>query len=729
MRHKLARAFLLAFALTGVLAAMAAAAPTLSEFPLPTTGRAPSGIALGGEGDVWFAESGGAGAIGRITPEGTITEFTAGLTANSQPTGIAADPEGNLWFTERANPGRIGEITPEGTITEFTTGLTANSQPTGIAADPEGNLWFTESANPGRIGRITPEGTITEFTTGLTANSQPTGITAGPDGNLWFTERANPGRIGRITPEGTITEFTTGLTANSQPTGITAGPDGNLWFTEYAGPGAIGRITPEGVITEFTSGLTSGSQPEAIGAGSDGNVYFTEYHNPGQIGRITPAGTITETPTTTSNSQPAGVVTGGDGNLWFTEAAAPGQIGTLTLAPSVAPDGACPEERIADLKALVGPNSQPTTYLFEYGVTSSYGRQTESSSAGSGSSPGEVKASVAGLAPGTTYHFRAVATNASGTTYGPDQTFTTGEAPIAVTLPARAVAVGSATLGGIVNPSNRATTYRFQWGTSTGYGQQVPAEAAAAGSDGSEHLVEQPLEGLAPQTTYHFRIVATNCGGCAEGTSYGADGTFTTGTAPAPVTEGTTVGGALGAPAPLPLPALGHSAGVQVLHGAVWVRLPGTAHNQPMSGGEVVPVGTIVGAEAGMLQLTTAVDALGHVQTATVWGAAFRVSQEAGPGGMTTLTLIARAPGCRRRGAAAAAARRKPVSLWAKDNHGHFSTRGQNSVATVRGTWWGTTELCRGTLTTVRSGAVRVRPLHGGRAVTVHAGHSYLVRR
>jgi streptogramin lyase len=96
--------------------------------------------------------------------------------------------DGNLWFTERDNPGRIGRITPSGTITEFTTGLTSNSRPWGITAGPDGNLWFTEQNSPSRIGRITPSGTITEFSTGLSTNGLLSGITAGPDGNLWFTE-------------------------------------------------------------------------------------------------------------------------------------------------------------------------------------------------------------------------------------------------------------------------------------------------------------------------------------------------------------------------------------------------------------------------------------------------------------------------------------------------------------------------------------------------------------
>lgn len=76
------------------------------------------------------------------------------------------------------------------TITEFSAGISANSQPSKIAAGPDGNMWFTELAGS-RVGRITPLGAITEFSAGISANSRPYGITAGPDGNVWFTELAS----------------------------------------------------------------------------------------------------------------------------------------------------------------------------------------------------------------------------------------------------------------------------------------------------------------------------------------------------------------------------------------------------------------------------------------------------------------------------------------------------------------------------------------------------------
>ena len=72
--------------------------------------------------------------------------------------------------------------------------------------------------------------------------------------------------------------------------------------------------------------------------------------------------------------------------------------------------------------------------------------------------------------------------------------------------------------------------------------------------------------------------------------------------------------------------------------------------------------------------------------------------------------------------------RRVVRRLWGKDRHGRFRTHGRDSVATVRGTRWVTTDRCDGTLTRVRTGKVRVRDLRRHRSVLLTAGRAYLAR-
>lgn len=105
-------------------------------------------------------------------------------------------------------------------------------------------------------------------------------------------------------------------------------------------------------------------------------------------------------------------------------------------------------------------------------------------------------------------------------------------APAVATLPATGVTTGGATLNGSVNPNGFATSYHFEYGTTTAYGIGVPLPDAGVGSDNTDHSLTQAISGLQPGTTYHFRVVATN----ANGTSYGADQTFTTPLTPPPTT-------------------------------------------------------------------------------------------------------------------------------------------------------------------------------------------------
>ena len=147
-----------------------------------------------------------------------------------------------------------------------------------------------------------------------------------------------------------------------------------------------------------------------------------------------------------------------------------------------------------------------------------------------GHSESLVSAAISGLTPGTTYHFQLVVTDGLGnTTLGNDQSFTTGSlphgGPLATTLPPAAgdpqpdnnVLVGSITTNGV------PTTYFFQWGTTTAYGQQTPAHQL--GSTAFPVLVWDTIstKGAGSKATLHYRLVATN----EFGTSFGNDVAFT----------------------------------------------------------------------------------------------------------------------------------------------------------------------------------------------------------
>ncbi len=121
-----------------------------------------SGVTAGPDGNIWFTESTG-NRIGRITTAGAVTEFSNGLTTGGvdpftggpnspNPRAITAGPDGNLWFTETGTD-RVGRITPAGAVTEFSAGIRTNAQPWSITSGPDGSIWFTEPTF-GQIGRV-----------------------------------------------------------------------------------------------------------------------------------------------------------------------------------------------------------------------------------------------------------------------------------------------------------------------------------------------------------------------------------------------------------------------------------------------------------------------------------------------------------------------------------------------------------------------------------------------
>ncbi len=95
------------------------------------------------------------------------------------------------------------------------------------------------------------------------------------------------------------------------------------------------------------------------------------------------------------------------------------------------------------------------------------------------------------------------------------------DAPVVKTSAASAVTAQAANLTGAIDPGGQATTYFFQFGTTTKYGSQTPLVCT---TDNRTIAATGAAAGLLPETTYHYRLVAIN----ALGATFGADATFTT---------------------------------------------------------------------------------------------------------------------------------------------------------------------------------------------------------
>lgn len=339
-------------------------------------------------------------------------------------------------------------------------------------------------------------------------------------------------------------------------------------------------------------GMFGGYQPHGIGVDSDGTIYVTDGVH-GNVQKFTPSGGTllpsvfanVENPITLTvdrsthhvvvlyqdpslNYNARAVELDGSGNvvdrylgglryysvpgIGFNEATGRGYAVSKEHFVFVLDEFAKPEATVeaatevtataATLNGTVNSQGEPATaYRFEYTLDGS----GEWVSTTTGAVPGDladhhVSAEIspaAGLEPGSLYRFRLVAEKPDNEeVVSPEETFTTLSAPpIVETVGSPFRTATTARLDSRVNPRGEATTYRFEWGTTTAYGNQAPAGGEGdAGGGLRSILVSGQLTGLAPGTTYHYRVVATN----ASGTDTGEDMTVTTRASDQPLTHG-----------------------------------------------------------------------------------------------------------------------------------------------------------------------------------------------
>jgi hypothetical protein len=297
-----------------------------------------------------------------------------------------------------------------------------------------------------------------------------------------------------------------------------------------------------------------------------------------------------------------------------------------------------------------------------------------------------------------------------------------GKKPTVTGLSVSDVTPTSAVLKGTVKPEGQETTYQFEYGTTPSYGLHTPA--ASAGDGDYSQPVTVPVEGLQPETVYHYRLVATNSGGSL----YTPDKTFFTLALPPGETPPPPGPGLVTPDAAAPAAKLGESVLVAPASGVLMVRVPGSSTFEPLELGSQLPVGSEVDARHGSLALTAALPTAA-TETGHFGGGRFKLGQD--KRGYVDLYLRGRY--CSRAAASVAsvagAARKKPGRrLWGRDHGGRFRTHGRNSHATVRGTRWLVVDTCKGTYTRVTEGSVVVRDKVRKKRIVLDAGEHYLAR-
>ena len=280
-----------------------------------------------------------------------------------------------------------------------------------IAADSAGNVYVTNV--PGNeVLEYSSTGTPLETFKGSGAHalSGPTGVAVDSSGNVWVADDGN-NRIEELSPTGAfLSEFKSqGVRA------LALDAHGDVFAIVYNGADPCGSLpSPCGHLVEYSS---SGAQLADVGAGD--------------LGALGPAGETLPPFSMVAVDDASGRVYVTDGMksvVWIYQP---------PVLPTVGGESAAEVGVFeAKLGALATPGGGEATYRFEYDTreyTEGEGPHGVSvpfpeGSVGQGFSPRTVWASAKGLAPGTTYHYRAVVTNVLGSVVGPDRTFTTGTA-------------------------------------------------------------------------------------------------------------------------------------------------------------------------------------------------------------------------------------------------------------------------------------------------------------
>jgi hypothetical protein len=322
--------------------------------------------------------------------------------------------------------------------------------------------------------------------------------------------------------------------------------NGELLVAVYAKTGSeegkevVDVFEPEAVVGEYRflrqlTGPPGGEFEEVAGVavdGADGDIYVSEEHAK-VVDEFTSAGAyvtqLSGTPRAAFAS-PKGVAVGPTGDVYVADSGSDAQevdvFGPNVVVPDVTtgPVSNLQADSVTVNGSVDADGEGEAACRVEYGTSGSYGQSAACSPGSvSGESQVAVSANLSGLSPGTLYRYRLEATNANGTSSAEGEFTTAG--PQIHGESAVQVGAGSATLQAQIDPAETATSYYFQYGTSSGYGTSVPAPPGAPIGSGEVDVgVSVPVEGLQPDTTYHYRVLALS----ALATSEGADQTFTT---------------------------------------------------------------------------------------------------------------------------------------------------------------------------------------------------------
>ncbi len=392
-----------------------------ATIPLPPIAHPATYIASNSFTTNWSSVSGATGYRLDVSPNSSFSTYVAGYqnlnvgnTTSRSVSGLNAST--TYYYRVRAYNGN--GTSGNSNVVNVTT-LSATGPPVVITNPATLIASFSATLN----GSVDPHGlsTTVYFQYGTTTNYGSTTLSQIKTGNTYQNVTANISgltasttyhfRLVAVNNAGTIygtdRTFTT-LTPTGPPVVTTNSASLIASFSATLN----GSVDPHGLTTTvyFQYGTTTNYGLTTATQNKTGNTYQNVTAN---ISGLTASTTYHFRIVATNN---AGTRYGSDRT--FTTLSATGPPVVITNpATNIATN-------TATLNGTVDPHGLTTTVYFQYGTTASYGH-TSASQSKTGNTYQNVSTNISGLTASTTYHFRIVGTNNSGTTYGGDRTFTT----------------------------------------------------------------------------------------------------------------------------------------------------------------------------------------------------------------------------------------------------------------------------------------------------------------
>lgn len=512
------RALFLALALGASLGLPTSASATQTHLPLETFGSAAqptfehlSSIAIDSSGDL-LAIDAQAKTLSRFNPDGTPAAFTA-LGTNVIDAKGAGDGTPQNGFVFKTPTDQQIAVDNSGTLTDGNIYVTQGFKEVGNLIDvfaPSGQY----------LGQLTAAGS-TKFGTAGSGPFSPCGAGVDNKGNL-FVGAGYENKVYKFDPSANpplntdlVATYTHAQPVCNLAVGTGAGSGSVFVNTAFTFKGdSVFRLSSANLA--FESLVDHGEDRLVAVDSSDGHLYAVSSN--GIASEFDISGSGSSLVSTFAVGASGGIVVGGTNSRIYI-AASPGPqnnairvYGPLVTVPDVETGSAT---LTGDTSATIGGKVDSDGVLleecsFEYGPTNAYGQVAPcvETPAEIGTAPKEVHADLSSLTAEALYHYTLVARNANAAIKGEDKTFRTPGKPVLRGLWAADVGLTEGTLKARINPENSPTTYRFEWGTDPSYGHSTGE--IAIGSGEADHTVTLFLGELAPGTTYHYRVVASN---------------------------------------------------------------------------------------------------------------------------------------------------------------------------------------------------------------------------